>query len=542
MLEARILQSNVIRLMTGVPLEPSMSKQFYFTNQSEREAYFNSKTVITITDSKYIRADYIQIDKSQSDLFNINYMCFINTVVGEPPIYAYVTKTQYVNMHCTRIYFEVDVWSTYMFNIRLHDCDIAREHPPVGYQYNYNTVPEGVPYGDHRIVNNYKIDLDSSEEYIIVSACDLLQSAGSVDNPVIIGAKGDVVGGIPTACNVYAVTNGTSSLYNIMSSLSQYPWVSQSIISIFPYPISALGHSVTTVQSAMGFSIGILFERNAVVKNYSLNWRSMFPSYHESKLYTYPYSYIEISGGNGASIILKPELLTSSTLSLNVWGAVTEGSLMCHAEGYANSKDQQFASVLFSGIPSIPVQNNQYLIAKAQAVSQNDLAHSIAKDNIFFNAVAGAVSGVLSGNVGGAFGSMIQGFTNAYHEQQSAEQDRLSISQQQSAVGLAGKGASGAGLIMYARRELDFNVRFWTVTNEWADRLDKYFSAFGLKSQMVKTPNVKTRPRYNYIRCNTVNIEGDCEVEAIDKIRSMFLNGVTFWHDLNNVGVYGNNG
>ena len=215
---------------------------------------------------------------------------------------------------------------------------------------------------------------------------------------------------------------------------------------------------------------------------------------------------------------------------------------MCHAEGYANSKDQQFASVLFSGIPSIPVQNNQYLIAKAQAVSQNDLAHSIAKDNIFFNAVAGAVSGVLSGNVGGAFGSMIQGFTNAYHEQQSAEQDRLSISQQQSAVGLAGKGASGAGLIMYARRELDFNVRFWTVTNEWADRLDKYFSAFGLKSQMVKTPNVKTRPRYNYIRCNTVNIEGDCEVEAIDKIRSMFLNGVTFWHDLNNVGVYGNNG
>lgn len=541
MLESRILQSNVIKLMSGVPLEPSMTKQFYFANQTERELYFSGKTVYTISDAKYVRGS-IRVQKNQSELFNINYMCFINTSVSEPPIYCYVTGTEYINPNVTQINYEVDAWTTYMFNIRLHDCDIAREHPPVGYAYNYNTVPEGLPYGDLYIANTYKLEMDFKDEFIIISACDLQESAGTVDEPKIIGAKGDVVGGIPTACNVYAVTNSTSSLYNIMSALSQYPWVSQSIISIFPYPISELGHGITTVQSAMGFTIGLLRERNAVIKNYSVDWKSMFPQFKEQKLYCYPYSYIEITAGNGASIILKPELLNSSKLSLNVWGAVTEGSLMLHVEGYGNVRDRQFSSVLFSGIPSIPVQNNQYLLAKAQSVSQNDLAHSIAKENIFLNAIGGAIGGVLSGNTGAAFGSMIEGFKGAYQEQQSAEMDRLRISQQQGAIGLAGKGASGAGLVMYAVRELDFNVRFWSLRSEWQTKLESYFSAFGLKSLEIKTPNVKTRPRYNYLKCNFVNIEGDCEQEAIDKIRNMFLNGVTFWHDVNNVGVYGNNG
>ena len=85
-------------------------------------------------------------------------------------------------------------------------------------------------------------------------------------------------------------------------------------------------------------------------------------------------------------------------------------------------------------------------------------------------------------------------------------------------------------------------IRAWCLKPEFQQKLEQYFDAFGYKSNRIGVPNMNNRPRYNYVRCNSANIYGNIPQEHLSTIRNMFLNGVTFWHDHDNVGTYGNNG
>ena len=47
------------------------------------------------------------------------------------------------------------------------------------------------------------------------------------------------------------------------------------------------------------------------------------------------------------------------------------------------------------------------------------------------------------------------------------------------------------------------------------------------------TPNIHKRLNWDYMKTIDVNIEGNVPENDLEKIRSLFNNGCTFWHNTN---------
>lgn len=562
--EARALQSNIFQLLSGIPITPT--QQLYFSTTAERDAYFDAHVIWTFNDMKFIREHRsVKVALNVETLEAANYMRFRNNAYNGIWMYCSIDRVEYINPNTSYIYFSVDAWQTYFMNVDIRDCDIAREHLAPGSAYNANIIPESIDYGELRMRQAFPVSfeaLGTPISYVIISTVDLINSGGTVDNPVIYGAVGSNVQGLPSAAGVFCVTDGTSDIFSIFNALSDYPWISQSITAIYPYP-SVLLPDFTIVESAMGFRIGRVNGDSAKYTQTILsNWRSFFPTYSQGKMYCYPYSMIEMVMPNGATFEIHPELLSGEHLTVRLQGSVIPDAIvMCKLLQYNGGDDYRDVSYntgIIDGFPSFPVQNDQFTMAKAQASAINDLVRAQAEQNIRLQSGLslvgilggignGAASGGLLGAIGGGLSAGISAVENVVtsdiHEQQNAEMARTRIGMMSGRVGTA--GASGGGI---ASVSLSYNsnlyiiFRFWTMQPEYREKVEQYFDAFGYKSNRIGVPNLNNRPRYNYVRCNSVNIYGNIPNEHLVTIRNMFLNGVTFWHDHDNVGTYGNNG
>ena len=565
--EVRALQSNTFQLLSGIPITPT--QQLYFNSTAERDAYFDSHVIWTFTDMKFVREHRaLKVALNVETLEAANYMRFRNNAYNGIWMYCSIDRVEYMNPNASLIYFTIDAWQTYFMNVEIRDCDIAREHVPVGSAYNYNTVAEGVDYGDYVINSEQVYTLDSKDEvttYVIISTINLVNSGGTVDNPVIYGAWGNEIQGLPTACEIDYLDATTASISTFFQTIADYPWIAQGIISIFPFPADFIPKAGTTM-TATGLVIGRVHGNisGGGKRIIEQAWKSMFPAFSQGKLYCYPHSFIEIVVDDGTSLIIKPELLESDNLQLVCNGCcIPIGQVLVAVANYAGNDagatgtDSLFGSVLFSGFPSFPVQNDQYTVAKQQAISTYELIHQQNWKNMEIGAITSAFSTIAGGAIAGDDGGMagiagaLAGGINwagnqvmsIVNEQQAAARDRQKIDQMQGSVTLSGQQSNGAqALLMTMSQGLSVRIRAWCLKPEFQQKLEQYFDAFGYKSNRIGVPNMDNRPRYNYVRCNSVNIYGNIPQEHLSTIRNMFLNGVTFWHDHDNVGTYGNNG
>jgi hypothetical protein len=68
------------------------------------------------------------------------------------------------------------------------------------------------------------------------------------------------------------------------------------------------------------------------------------------------------------------------------------------------------------------------------------------------------------------------------------------------------------------------------ITDEYRKKLTDFFKMYGYKLNEVKVPNLKTRQHFNFVQTVGANITGNIPQEDIEKLVSMFNNGVTLWH------------
>ena len=54
---------------------------------------------------------------------------------------------------------------------------------------------------------------------------------------------------------------------------------------------------------------------------------------------------------------------------------------------------------------------------------------------------------------------------------------------------------------------------------------------YGYKVNDVKTPNITGRTNWNYVKTIGCNIVGDVPQDDMQKIKDIFNNGVTLWHN-----------
>lgn len=547
------MQANELMICADVPLDASQVRQLSFADKNEQYNYFRSKAIRVFNDFKYIREHRgVKVPVNAEEIGNACYLCFKNQASGKW-YYAFVTQVIYINPETSLVNFEIDVYQTFLFDMVIKECDISREHVSDDTLGN-NTIAEPVDVGDFVIVHEDKYDLDSSDDtereypFIIFSAIDLLADPGTLEEPKVNGSQGGLYNGLPSGVRPYVISikDGTSSITSVMEKISEYPWVSQSILAIYACTFNLIG-SVTVRESAMGFSVGILSNSSIPAETPAgsplINWGKNFPAYENKKMYTSQFSFIEMVLPNGSRTILKPEFLHPTFPDIRCLSTIVPyPQIYIHTRDYCGAQDDFLLNGnTISGFPCFPVQNNTYPLQTAQAEATNTLVHSQNRSNIFWDTVGNVAQSVFTGDPLNVLSTGIDAYKNVRSELQSSERDRQRLGQMQTNVSLT--GASGGGLAPFiAKRKMEILYRWWTLKPEFAKKVSQFFDVYGYKVSRFGIPDLNSRKRYNYIKCNNVNIYGNIPNEFLQPLRNMFLNGFTIWHDREHVGIYGNNG
>lgn len=79
-----------------------------------------------------------------------------------------------------------------------------------------------------------------------------------------------------------------------------------------------------------------------------------------------------------------------------------------------------------------------------------------------------------------------------------------------------------------------------TIKKENAIAIDRYLSRFGYKVNEVKTPNLNSRTKFNFIKVGGLDelITGDIPASDLEKINEICRKGVTIFHDYSTFGNY----
>ena len=95
---------------------------------------------------------------------------------------------------------------------------------------------------------------------------------------------------------------------------------------------------------------------------------------------------------------------------------------------------------------------------------------------------------------------------------------------------MANHGSTTSADINYST-SMVFGAYQYCITEEYARKLDGVFNVIGYRTNRVKVPNVTGRRNWNYVQTQAVAILGTIPQEDLQKIKDMFNNGVTFWHN-----------
>lgn len=486
----------------NVPWDASYRDVVSFASEEDKAAWFqraasSSADGFTLTGLTYLKfGEPVRLPMPFSQVNQCNYLVVRNPeqpvpsrVTGKPlripdTFYYFVTDVRFLAPNCTELTIQLDVWTTYADRLTFGRSFVARGHAGIANEYltmetleNYVTDPEGLEIGAEYDVKNVVAHmLNEQEPYAVLTCtCNLIGTWGDIDQPHLSTAFASDTQGIMSPCEVYAMSMG--NLKELMRALSDAPWISQCIQSIVLVPYEAidwsryLAHDVggATIYHVYGTGETHAWDMGDVAANLMIP-----PRYrHLLKLYTYPYSAVEVTAYTGGSVVLRPEamslgdsghlyLWSRSTIvnpdvRMVVWpynyNAVNE--ISTHYAGYNGAgykvdhiiDDGEYLDVALTltNFPRLPVVNNSYLMSLASTAYTRDYQYATA-DWAYAKSMASAQLAQSQGRY-----SMGTAQANQDVSNQLAYQS-LSISQQRigwsGLQGVAGGLASAGGALM----------------------------------------------------------------------------------------------
>lgn len=344
-------------------------------NNTDRDTFFASlpsHMVEARSESAYMPLGMsIVIDMPYEQARKFNYCVVENPaqpVDGDSgyKLYYFITETTYPNPSATVLTCELDVWTTRITETQFNmgyvtRSSIAMANSPLVNATNYPQAlnrycsqTDGVATGDYYTTfytDVYQIDESDENEFIcVISTVELLNKTegvdvptndwGTVDNPKLQTANGCQADGIYSGCSVYFLPE--NRFRGFLKVMSQYPWISQCIVSMYSLPSSMVDMEKVHRGYIGDGTAGVYLYYPKFTGSQNYAWESgslpqfgdasisidRFKSNHRynsvtnayskvDKLNAYPYAVIEMTDGlSGQSVFLKPELLGASKVPL----------------------------------------------------------------------------------------------------------------------------------------------------------------------------------------------------------------------------------
>ncbi len=501
-----VIAPNTTIKFVNVPIEIDNKNQINFASKQAQLNYFNSiPNIITITGCTYQRKDgYVRVPRSFDTLQTYNYCFYQNTSYSEKWFFAFVERLEFSSTDMTYVYIKTDVWQTYMFDITLKKSFVEREHvndDTIG----SNTIPENLETGEY-IVNSKEYDT-SLDSLVYVIQCT--EWSTTSDNPPLAFNYGGIfyAGGAYVCDTIIQVTNILQAFANRGKSDAVYNvyMIPSSIISRDPDP---------NVLKFPGQTDPITLTKT-INKVTTLNGYTPV----NNKVKCFPYNYMVISNNNGSSNILHYERFSGSTCNFTIKGVPTVGgSVKLIPTNYDTNNDEE-EGLLAGKFPTLNWANDEFI----NWLTQNsvNIGLGVASSGVTLLGGLGMMA-TGAGSLAGA-GSVVSGALGIANT--------LGAVYQHSFQPNSARGNVNGGDINVCSNKNGFSFYHYSIKAEYAQVIDNYFTMYGYKVNRLKIPNVTGRTNWNYVKTLECNITGSLPETAVEELKSIFNNGVTFWHN-----------
>ncbi len=508
------LPLTTVRLCRAVPLSNNYKDQLTFTGLADQQVYFNSKTQYSAQDLTYQREEmFIRYPAEYDSVVDCNYLCYQNPAFSQKWFYAFITDVRYENEGMTRIYFEIDSYQTFMFDIQIPACFVEREHvndDSVG----ANLIDEGLALGDY--VATAFTQKNFTDWWIVIgSTVDLKDTSFPEDG-------GYVYAGIYSGASYYLFDSdgwSTGSLLPALIKALNGAGKGDALVTMYMVPKDIVpggqsgGYLPTSVRTATNI---------AVPNTNTLNGYTP----KNNKLLCYPYRCLQISNNDGNAVTLRYEFFNGQPNVVFRGVATPNGRIICYPQEYAGVTINLNESISLGNYPQCTWQNSAY----ANWLAAQSIRWGYEADRWTFgtavNSLGALATGLTTGNVAPALNLLSSTAQQGYNMVSSMAEEKEVHSITPPAV----KGSIGNGYTNVSLYRYGFILEQRTIKAEIARSIDEYFSAFGYKVNRVKVPNITGRPSWNYVKTIGARVIGGAPTPHLNRIKSMLDNGVTFWH------------
>lgn len=518
-------------------------------------------------------------------LYDCNYLMFQNRKYGNGNkwFYAFIREVRYINDDTSEIVYTLDVMQTWLFQYKdsMEECYVEREHTVSDELYEH-VVPENLTSGDAEIVNEfsrYGLAADTGNyKWAIVILCSdpwKYNLGGSLN--VYISPQGKY----PIGNALYPYTMANVNEQMAVSDMPQPPFTVNNVktpLYIYTFSQEQIDNKVYTVKARYGYvytdpstadksvqyrtqeinaslvsfynsvnkeSIVYAFyypQKNGitldelsqpykasitpptVTNQYSKWFKGISQNYvpKNNKLYTYPYSQLEVTNNAGQKLIYKFELFDKGTVEFDYAATVLlnpEFRIVPKDYGHATLFPQLIKGLTLTQLPELAFTVNayeQYLINNGTRLAAGTVGDFI---NGGISATAGAFGAISpTSTVRGIAGSL------------ESVVDKVALLQDKKNKASDVIGTVNTPSLVFSLNQTGFEFRTMRINGEMAKIIDEYFTRYGYKCMEIKKPNLKARPYFTYTKTIQCEINASIPQDDLENIKSVFNMGTTFWY------------
>ena len=550
---AYIAPNTDIILCRDVPFDATYANTADFASSQAAYNYFYSKRYVTINANSYQRIEkgILRIACTMEQAIQCNYLMFKNTNFEDKWIYAFITGWNYVNNITTEISYQIDVFHTFWNDIRLLQTFVEREHS-VTDNIGDNLVEEGLATGEY-MLDGYMADT-YNDDFAIVFWCTFVSEyTGEYPNGTwsFSGCTGYYQNRTFNGLYPIAFRNTTTGAEQIANWLSNVPSTYyDGIISCVMIPRASIIYADDTLDS---YYIDI-----SKSSHLAYIQRSDGQTVKNKKLYTFPYTFLYVTAYNGVNAVYQYEFFNTENYpdvcQFNIIGDISPDPSQCIVPLYYKNQTINADEITtLTGFPQISWNTDSFKAWLAQNAS------NIASVAI---GIAGAVA--TGGTTLAAMASPQPVYNDSlgkYRVFANQANSKLNLGGNASAVASSMSPVSGItsllvggvlawntppqargnnGKYLMHKAMLDhFGFYNKHIRPEYVTIIDDFFNMFGYATRRVKTPNLTSRPYWNYVKTIGKTVDGVSVPEPyLDEINNAFNRGITIWHNPANVGNY----
>jgi hypothetical protein len=277
-----IVPNTTIYLLKNIPLNKSYEHTVYYPDKDTQAQAFMTYKKYTLTDYSYQRSQLgtIRVNLKYEQLIDCNYLMFKNTNFENKWFYAFITGIGYVSNDVTDVYYDLDVMQTWCYDYTFGKTFVERHHDAYDRLYA-NTVPEGLELGsEYRLIQGKSYSYAQPLSWVIIATTTV---------NVGISAQSGIITGVYTGLVVYYLE--TEADLNKVVYAFKNAGQEDAIVAFYQCP-RIDKNKITTINT------------DEITFTQQMNLGNAYKP-RNKKLFSYPYSFLEVYNTLGTSVELK---------------------------------------------------------------------------------------------------------------------------------------------------------------------------------------------------------------------------------------------